>query len=101
MLDIKRIRQNPDELKQALILRNNHDIDVDALLEADEKRRDIMKQAEDLKAYRNEVSAQIPIMKKNGENTEPLLEKMKATSAKIKELDDELAVLDAKLMKCF
>ncbi|HHT86357.1 MAG TPA: serine--tRNA ligase [Clostridiales bacterium] len=97
MLDIKRIRQNPDELKQALILRNNHDIDVDALLEADEKRRDIMKQAEDLKAYRNEVSAQIPIMKKNGENTEPLLEKMKATSAKIKELDDELAVLDAKV----
>ena len=56
-----------------------------------------MKQAEDLKAYRNEVSAQIPIMKKNGENTEPLLEKMKATSAKIKELDDELAVLDAKV----
>ncbi|NLB62433.1 MAG: serine--tRNA ligase, partial [Clostridiales bacterium] len=95
MLDIKRIRQNPDELKEALRLRNNHDTNVDTLLEADTKRRELMQSAEELKAYRNEVSAMIPKMKKSGENTDELMEKMKSTSTQIKELDEELAMLEA------
>ncbi len=46
MLDIKRIRTNPDELKAALALRNKTDIDVDALIALDESRRALMAEVE-------------------------------------------------------
>ena len=39
MLDIKRIRQNPEELKEALQKRNSP-IDISELLSMDEKRRE-------------------------------------------------------------
>ena len=60
MLDIKRIRNNPDELRAALALRNKTDIDVDALLALDESRRALMADVEVLKAKRNADSAQVP-----------------------------------------
>ena len=43
MLDIKRIRQNPQELIDALKKRNSS-IDVTELLQLDETRRDILGQ---------------------------------------------------------
>ena len=50
MLDIKRIRSNPDELKDALRKRNKTDIDVDALLALDESRRTLLMEIEAMKA---------------------------------------------------
>ena len=90
MLDIKRIRMNPEELKEGMLKRNRTDIDVDKLLALDEKRRAIMTEVEQLKAVRNSVSEQIPKLKKAGENADNLLAQMKDTSNKIKELDDTL-----------
>ena len=43
MLDIKRIRQNPQELRDALKARNK-DISIDEFLAQDEKRRTLMAQ---------------------------------------------------------
>ena len=77
MLDIKRIRNNPEELKAALIKRNKTDIDVDALLALDEARRAAMAEVETLKARRNADSAQVPKLKKQGEDVSALLSEMK------------------------
>ena len=55
MLDIKRIRQNPQELRDALKARNK-DISIDEFLAQDEKRRTLMAQVEEKKALRNAES---------------------------------------------
>ena len=97
MLDIKRIRQNHDELIEAMRKRRNKGADVSGLLELDTKRRELMTDADKLKARKNEVSALIPRMKKNGDDTSSLMEEMKGVSSKIKAFDDKLAEIDAKL----
>ena len=97
MLDIKRIRNNPDELRAALALRNKTDIDVDALLALDESRRALMADVEVLKAKRNADSAQVPRLKKAGEDVSALLAEMKELSDQITELDKEVAEKDAQL----
>ena len=97
MLDIKRIRQNPEALQEAMRKRRNKGADVSALLALDADRRQVMQEAEALKARRNEVSVQIPKMKKAGEDTELLMAEMKDVAGKIKALDDRLGGMDAEL----
>ena len=58
MLDIKRIRQNPQELRDALKARNK-DISIDEFLAQDEKRRALMAKVEEKKALRNAESKKI------------------------------------------
>ena len=97
MLDIKRIRQDYESLKEAMRKRRHKGADVSGLLKLDERRRKIMQLADALKARKNEVSALIPRMKKNGEDTSALMAEMKESSAKIKEYDDELTQIDEEL----
>ena len=97
MLDIKRIRKNPEELERAMKARRSKGADVSGLLELDRDRRVILQESEALKAQRNEVSAKIPIMKRNGENTDELMASMKAVAARIKELDEKISSIDEQL----
>ena len=97
MLDIKRIRKNPEELERAMKARRSKGADVSGLLELDRERRVILQESEALKAQRNEVSAKIPIMKRNGENTDGLMASMKAVAARIKELDEKISSIDEQL----
>lgn len=97
MLDIKRIRENPEALLTAMKNRRSKGADVSAFLETDAARRKLMVEAEALKARRNAVSAQIPQRKRAGESTDALMEEMKEAAARIKELDAEIAALDAKI----
>ena len=97
MLDIKRIRNNPEELKAALIKRNKTDIDVDALLALDEARRAAMAEVETLKARRNTDSAQVPKLKKQGEDVSALLSEMKELAGRISELDAAAAQKEAEM----
>lgn len=97
MLDIKQIRKNPEELERAMKARRSKGADVSGLLELDRERRVILQESEALKAQRNEVSAKIPIMKRNGENTDELMASMKAVAARIKELDEKISSIDEQL----
>ena len=97
MLDIKRIRKNPEELERAMKARRSKGADVSGLLDLDRERRVILQESEALKAQRNEVSAKIPIMKRNGENTDELMASMKAVAARIKELDEKISSIDEQL----
>jgi len=97
MLDIKRIRQNPEALVTAMAKRRGKGADVSGLIELDAKRREIMQETEALKARRNEGSAKIPAMKKAGEDTAALMAEMKELGARVKELDEKLAALEAEM----
>ena len=89
MLDIKFIRENPELVKQGLLNKNAKDI-VDEVLALDEQRRSLIAKTEDLKAKKNQVSSQIPQMKKAGQNTT-------AVFAEMKRVGDEIALLDGQL----
>ena len=97
MLDIKRIRENPDAVKAALKTRNaDYDEYIDNILEIDIERRKISTETDNLKAEQNKVSKQIPVMKKNGEDTSAVMAEMKAISEKIKGQDAKISELEAK-----
>lgn len=97
MLDIRLIRENPDEIKAKLATRNaNFDSYVDEILEIDAERRKISTEADVLKAEQNKVSRQIPVMKKNGEDTTEIMQEMKAISEKIKQEDVKINELEKK-----
>ena len=72
MLDIKFIREHTEEVRQNL--KNRHaQVDLDALLEADARRRELLGQVEAMKNRRNDVTKEISVLKRNKENAdEPL-----------------------------
>ena len=96
MLDIKRIRTNPDEVKTGLATRGVTGV-VEQITALDEQRRALIVQAESLKAQRNEVSKSVPARKKAGEDVTALFEEMKRTAEQIKQLDAQLGEIDTQL----
>ena len=88
MLDLQRIRDNPEAVKQAAINKKNP-VDIDALIKLDAGRRETIKHVEELKGLRNKKSPEIAALKRAGKNDEAaaLMEEMKGVSDKIKELD--------------
>lgn len=96
MLDIKRIRTNPEEVKKALEKRNG-DYPIDKVVELDEKRRNILTQVEEMKAQQNKASKEVPKLKKEGKDASHIFAEMKNLSQKIKELDEEVKVIDVEL----
>ncbi|MBR0134558.1 MAG: serine--tRNA ligase [Clostridia bacterium] len=96
MLDIKRIRQNPQEIK-AMVDRRGKKTNIDRLLEVDELRRALVTEVEAKKARRNEVSKSIPMMKKNGEDTSAVFKEMKELGEDIKTDDERLTQIESEL----
>lgn len=99
MLDIKRIRNNPDMIKQAMLNRSKtFDISlIDKVVELDERRRQILVEVEALKSKRNTDSQQIPKLKKEGKSVDALMAEMKELSDRIKEYDDELSKVEEEI----
>ncbi len=96
MLDIRRIRSNPDEVIAALGKRHG-EFPIDKVLELDEKRRDVIIQVEAMKAEQNKVSKEIPLLKKEGKDVTETFAQMKKLSDQVKELDLVLKDLDEEL----
>lgn len=99
MLDLKRIRNNPEDIKKALNDRGeNFDLSIiDTILELDEERRQILMEVETLKGKRNQVSASIPQLKKAGQDVELIMKEMRELGDKIKEFDVKVFEIDEKV----
>ena len=93
MLDIKRIRENPDEIRAALKARRS-DIDLEPFFEMEQKRRALIAEVDAMRSKSNADSKQVPVKKKNGEDVTALLAEMKELSAKIKEREEELRTVE-------
>lgn len=98
MLDLKFIRENPDLVREA-IQKKGEQADVDRLLELDARKRQVLRQVEDLKHQRNVVSKQIGLAKKHGKDASTAIAKMQSVVTRIKELDGEIADLEAELQE--
>ncbi|MBN1968010.1 MAG: serine--tRNA ligase [Candidatus Delongbacteria bacterium] len=93
MLDIKYIRENPEIVKKGMEAKKTS-IDIDGLLNLDQKRRDILGVVEELKAQRNKASKMIGILKSKGENADEAIKETGDIGDKITELDNEVKDID-------
>lgn len=96
MLDIKYLRQNIDLVRKKMDERGQK-IDFDRFLALDAKRRDVLQSVEALRNERNSVSKQVGELKKKKADASALIEKMSDVSAKIKEYDESLRVIEEEL----
>lgn len=106
MLDIRRLRRDPDGATAALARRGlaNASESVAALLDRDRRRREALGEVNELKSLRNRVSKRIGEAKREGGDASDEIARMREVGARIGELDavvaeaddwiaDELAVL--------
>ena len=96
MLDIKRIRENPEEVAAALKKRNL-DVDFTELLTLDKDRRALLQSVEEKKNDRNITSKKIPVMKKNGEDVTAELERMKKVGDEITEENNKVRDIEERI----
>lgn len=95
MLDIKIIRENPEQVNE-LLKRRNPELSIDAVLEIDVERRKVQTQADELRAKRKSESQKIGMMKKNGENTDAVQEEVRKLGDEIKTLEEKELELNEK-----
>lgn len=96
MLDIKRVRDEPEVIKERLTSRGEDPAVVNTLLELDGERRQRITRVEELKAERNAISREIGMRKGKGESADDLLAGMKEKSDRITQLDREANEVDEK-----
>ena len=102
MLDIKRIKEDPEKVKAGLRAKEvDCDQEVDRILELDKVRRDTIFATEQMKAEQNKVSKTIPQLKKAGEDTAPVFQRMGELKAQIAANDEKLrSIKNIHLVAC-
>ena len=97
MLDIKRIRENLDDIKKAMERRGEREFDLDAVVELDNKRREILQEVEVMKNELNVNSKKIPQLIKEGKDVTEEKARLKELSDKIKGIDEKVKEVEAKM----
>ncbi len=99
MIDLKKIRNNPDEIKVKMENRGeSFDLSlIDEVVELDQKRRNILIEVEELKNKRNKTSAEVPKLKKQGIDVSETMKEMKQLSDTIKNYDLDLNEIDQRI----
>lgn len=93
MLDARFVRENIDIVKRSLENRNNR-LSLDEFLNFEEKRRALLRQSEELRNKRNIVSEEIGKLRIQKQDASSLIQEMKLVSDRIKELDEQLKILE-------
>jgi seryl-tRNA synthetase len=93
VLDLRAIRDDPGPARDALARRGAAEA-LDELLELDARRRELLPEAESRRAAQNEASDQIAAAKRAGEDASEVIERMKAVSAEVKQLQSELSEVE-------
>jgi seryl-tRNA synthetase len=92
MLDIKFIRQNPDKVKKAC-KDKGIEVDIDRILELDQKRKEILKLIEKIRAQKNKASKEIVKIKDQKEK-EKIVSEMRKLDKKEEEAKENLKIVD-------
>ena len=93
MLDIQRIRKEPEAVAAALKKRGL-DVSFDELFSWDDKRRSLIQEGEAIKSERNRINKEIPVLKSKKEDIQPLLTRSTELGERVKGIDAELAELE-------
>ena len=96
MIDINLIREQPEIVRQSMQRRQMDPSPVDAVLELDGGRRELIQQVESLKAERNQVSKEIGRSQDAAER-QAKIEAMRLVGERIAALDEELRGIERRL----
>ena len=96
MLDIRTLRNDPETARRKWASRGL-DVDVDALLALDDRRRAVIAEVETLQRQRNEESKRIGQLKKAGEDADGAMEAVREIGQKISALDKERGEAESRL----
>ncbi len=91
MLEIKFVRQNLQKVQEAVENRGGT-ADWETFATADDQRRSILAEMEQLRHRRNIVSDEIAVLKKQGRDAQERVTEMRAVGETIKSLEKQLAV---------
>ncbi len=97
MIDLKVIRETPDAVKQCLTARRNNSVDIDAILAADETRRKLQHEMDQLRAEQNKASQEIGKLKKAGQDASSLLAAMQGVADRIKDIEQRSTAVEAQV----
>lgn len=97
MLDIKKIREDFEEVKQKVESRGQGDFGIARVIELDTRRRELLADVEAKKSRQNADSKEIPKLKKEGKDVTALLAEMKALSEEIKQMDAQVGLIEEEL----
>ncbi len=98
MLDIRLFREQPDIVREGLRKLGEDPAMVDAIREADERRRQLLTEVERLKAERNVVSKEIGAMRDKAARDVRIAE-MRAVGDRITALDHEVSAVETELQR--
>jgi seryl-tRNA synthetase len=97
MLDIKELRNQPEEVKKK-ILSKDPEANVDSVIELDVKVRELKTEVELLKSQRNDFSKKIGEKKRAGEDASDLMDQVSGISQKVHEMDTQVAPLEEQFL---
>ena len=99
MIDLKRLRQDPEGSRASLLRRGDPSIGLllDAILDLDRQRRDLLVRGEALKAERNAASEEVARRKRAKEPADDLMASLKASGDEVKALDTRLREIETAL----
>ena len=96
MLDLKRIRDDPEGAREALARRGDADR-LDPVLQLDSRRRALLPELEELRAERNRASKRIGELQRSGEDASEAIAAVRSSGEREKELDAELRGVSERL----
>jgi len=96
MLDMRYVRENPEEVRLAL-QNKGEEAALDEFLTLDDRRRERLQEVESLKARRNTVSKEIGRLKKEGQDAASLMEEMRQVGEQVKGMDEELKSIESRM----
>src|SRR5690242_17489211 len=94
MHDLHSFRNNLEFVRERLATRG-YSLDVDTFESLDKQRRQCVTEAEQLKAERNQATAEIAKLRKAGADTAERQQQVRVMGERIGELDEQAAKLDA------
>ena len=98
MLDINYIKSNPEEVIERLAIKGKDaKEEIAKILELDARRRALIVETEGCKAEQNKLTKMIPMYKKEGKDVSEIFARLKEMSAKTKENDANLKVVEEEL----
>lgn len=100
MLDINLIKENPEKIKKAL-LKKNFKVDFTNLIKQVDEKKSLQKQSDELKASRNQLSASVPVLKKEGKlvEVENIFKQVREINEKIESLETQLKKLETEIFE--
>jgi seryl-tRNA synthetase len=99
VIDIKRLRQDPEGSRARLLRRGDESLGpaLDAMIDLDRRRRDLLVRVESLKAERNAASDEVARRKRAKQPADDLMDRLKASGEEVRGLDLQLREIDTAL----